>query len=80
MLPVLDVITLTPEGPLDGEWDENGIPYSESGTRRETREQDSGEVVEARAEALNDALRPLDRCDNIKVYDTFRPKPREECF
>lgn len=65
-----DMTTLPPETPLAGEWDdEPGKPFSEGnndtsidqgphalGTGIDGRGEDA-----ARAEALNDALRPLDR-------------------
>lgn len=57
--------TLTPETPLDGVWDhEPGRDFSEGNSTPEVGHDggDSPGVVAARADALNDTLRPIDRC------------------
>lgn len=56
-------MTLTPECPLDGEWDENGEAFCGGGDGNEgqDRDPDDPNAAEARAEALNDTLRSLDR-------------------
>lgn len=54
--------SLQPESPLEGEWDrEPGRPFSEGNDRHQAEGDESPEVAAARTEALNDALRPLDR-------------------
>lgn len=54
--------SLRPESPLEGEWDsEPGKPFSEGNERHQAEADESSEVAAGRAEALNDALRPLDR-------------------
>ncbi|CAB1101364.1 unnamed protein product [Ectocarpus sp. CCAP 1310/34] len=71
-----DMTTLTPETPLDGEWDcdqQLGNTFSEGKNRRHFEAGGSdgagagdfpeGHVAAARAEALNDVLRPMDRPD-----------------
>lgn len=58
---VSDLKTLPPEGPLEGEWDDQpGKGFSEGVFSPLVRD-DSLEITESRAEALNDTLRPLDR-------------------
>lgn len=53
--------SLQPESPLDGEWDqEAGKAFSE-GILTQGVEDDASGVAQARVEALNDTLRPLDR-------------------
>lgn len=60
-MAVSDMDTLQPESPLEGEWDyEPGKGVSEGIVEGRTRD-GSSEVAAARAEALNNALRPLDR-------------------
>lgn len=69
-----DMTTLPPETPLDGEWDcdqEIGSTFSEGNNQRHseagasdgagTGDSPEGDVAAARAEALNDVLRPMDR-------------------
>lgn len=62
---VSDLTMLTPEGPLDGEWDENGDLFCGGGEGNEGRDKEADandpNAAEARAETLNDALRSLDR-------------------
>lgn len=54
--------SLQPESPLEGEWDrEPGKPFSEGNDHHQTEVNEPLEVAAGRAEALNDALRPLDR-------------------
>lgn len=54
--------SLEPESPLEGEWDrEPGKLFSEGNVHHQTEGGESPEVAAARAEALNDTLRPLDR-------------------
>lgn len=55
--------SLQPESPLDGEWDQvAGKPFSE-GILTQGLDDDASGVTQARVEALNDTLRPLDRYD-----------------
>lgn len=58
-----DSTTLAPEGPIDGDWDEHGKEFSAPDEGSEAAGDFPPGINEARVEALNDALRPLDRCE-----------------